>query len=118
MSFSNDKLPVTIHRSQKSDGFCIYSYVWKELSFFGEKAVGVGELFAVRKSGFRIFREKLQSPHPFFWAGFVLSGDKSPIEWAQTPFWKNTTVLIVFSITIILLLIVFVRKRQRRGSDG
>ena len=51
--------------------------------------------------------------HPFYWAGFVLSGDKSPIELSKNSFWKSTSGLIVFSVIIVLILIVFLTKKRK-----
>lgn len=50
--------------------------------------------------------------HPFYWAGFVLSGNESPIELGNKPFWKKPVLK-----TIILLFIVgigiYYRKKMR-----
>ncbi len=56
--------------------------------------------------------------HPFYWAGFILSGDKSPMELSKHPFWKSTSGLIVFSIIIMLILIVFWTKIRKKKADN
>jgi len=54
--------------------------------------------------------EKLQ--HPFYWAGFVLSGDNSPLHFVE-PFWTQTIlVMALLLILLILLVIILFRKRK------
>ncbi len=49
--------------------------------------------------------------HPFYWAGFVLSGDDAPINFSP-PFWKKPAFIIGASIVLLaLLMIVFKRKK-------
>lgn len=54
--------------------------------------------------------EKLK--HPFYWAGFVLSGNNSPIHFSE-PFWKQP----VFGIGLLFLLAVLLVIRRRKNKS-
>lgn len=56
--------------------------------------------------------ENLQ--HPFYWAGFVLSGDDSPVQLASSPFWDHPMfVFVLLGIAILIAVVLFVRKRKK-----
>ena len=42
--------------------------------------------------------------HPFYWAGFVLSGNDMPLSFSK-PFWKRTSFLIVGSLLLVVFLL-------------
>lgn len=50
--------------------------------------------------------------HPFYWAGFVLSGDDSPIHFS-TPFWKHPTFIIGLPILLIILVVIAYNRRKK-----
>jgi CHAT domain-containing protein len=58
--------------------------------------------------------ENLQ--HPFYWAGFVLSGDQSPIQLDTNIFWipSKTTIILIF---VAILTVVFFLLRRRKLLD-
>ncbi|RFN58917.1 CHAT domain-containing protein [Marixanthomonas ophiurae] len=59
--------------------------------------------------------EKLQ--HPFYWAGFVLSGDNSPIQFSK-PLWKQPLFYIILvSVLAILLVVIYFRKRKNNSTS-
>lgn len=50
--------------------------------------------------------------HPFYWAGFVLSGDNAPIHFSE-PFWKRSVFWIaLLSVLVILSIVVYFKKRR------
>src|SRR3546814_8253178 len=54
--------------------------------------------------------EKLK--HPFYWAGFILSGDDSPIHFPG-PFWKQP----IFGISLFsILAIVLIRSEEHKSE--
>jgi|SRR5690554_3989280 len=56
--------------------------------------------------------ENLQ--HPFYWAGFVLSGDDSPILLPEVPFWKKpVTFFGILALLGLGITMFFLRKRRR-----
>src|SRR5690606_519627 len=54
--------------------------------------------------------ENLQ--HPFYWAGFVLSGDESPIQLTAKSSWEASTVMVVLLILALLISLLFFLKRK------
>lgn len=56
--------------------------------------------------------ENLQ--HPFYWAGFVLSGDESPVQLTGNSFWGTSTVIFSAFIVAVLLAVVLFRRRRRK----
>ena len=54
--------------------------------------------------------------HPFYWAGFVLSGDESPVQLSKIPFWKQSGFWI-WALSILILGVVVVW-RMRSGRSG
>jgi len=57
--------------------------------------------------------EKLQ--HPFYWAGFVLSGDNAPIHFSE-PFWKQP-IFIILLVAVLVALLVFIYFRKRKNNS-
>lgn len=54
--------------------------------------------------------EKLQ--HPFYWAGFVLSGDNAPIHFSE-PIWQRPIFYCtLFVVLAVLLIFFYFRKRK------
>jgi len=50
--------------------------------------------------------------HPFYWAGFVLSGADSPIQISE-PFWKRPAVPILLLLAVVIPLgLVYFRKTK------
>ena len=62
-----------------------------------------------------VFFEELT--HPFYWAGFVLSGDDSPIHFS-TPFWKQPTFIIGLPVLLIILVVVAYNRKKKKGIKG
>src|SRR5690606_23760865 len=62
-----------------------------------------------------VFFEELT--HPFYWAGFVLSGDDSPIH-LSTPFWKQPTFIIGLPVLLIILVVVAYNRKKKKGIKG
>lgn len=58
--------------------------------------------------------ENLQ--HPFYWAGFVLSGDESPIQLASAPIWKKPMVIFPLLGVCILAALGVARAKRRNKS--
>lgn len=57
--------------------------------------------------------ENLQ--HPFYWAGFVLSGDESPIQLGSAPFWKKPMVIFpLLSVCILAAIGIFAVRRRNK----
>lgn len=50
--------------------------------------------------------------HPFYWAGFVLSGDESPVQ--ITSPWKTPVVITVVSIITLLIILIFYFRNSGR----
>lgn len=55
--------------------------------------------------------ENLQ--HPFYWAGFVLSGDQSPIQLDANIFWIPSKVIFILSLAAILIVSAFCLIRRK-----
>lgn len=53
--------------------------------------------------------------HPYYWAGFILTGDTNPIATA-TPWWIYS-LFIAASLLIILWLSVLVKKKKRKAYE-
>lgn len=52
--------------------------------------------------------------HPFYWAGFVLSGNDLPLNLSQ-PVWQRPVVQVIGGLLLVLLLVFAVFKKRRRG---
>lgn len=55
--------------------------------------------------------------HPFYWAGFVLSGDNAPIHFSE-PFWQKPIFIITLLIVLGTLLGLFYFKRRKYNSTS
>jgi|GEM_PF-2945737 len=55
--------------------------------------------------------------HPFYWAGFVLSGNNSPVHFSE-PFWKQPVFgIVLLSILTVLLVVGYLRKRKSKSTS-
>jgi len=54
--------------------------------------------------------ENLQ--HPFYWAGFVLSGDESPVQLTEHPFWQQPSVIFILAMVALLIAAAVLLKRR------
>ncbi len=55
--------------------------------------------------------------HPFYWAGFVHSGDNSPIHFSE-PFWKSPIFIIALLIVLVALLVTLYFRKRRNNSTS
>tara|TARA_R110000850_G_scaffold150497_1_gene273312 strand:- start:229927 stop:232977 length:3051 start_codon:yes stop_codon:yes gene_type:complete len=57
--------------------------------------------------------ENLQ--HPFYWAGFVLSGDNSPIQLEGKPLWQTHSIIVAIIVLLLVAILYFyIRKRNQK----
>ncbi|SRX55410.1 CHAT domain-containing tetratricopeptide repeat protein [Aequorivita sp. CIP111184] len=89
------------------------------LSFYKNLKKGQNKAQALQQAKLEYLKnaktEKLQ--HPFYWAGFVISGDNSPIHFSE-PFWQKPIVIIALLIVLAsLLVIVYSRKRKNNSTS-
>ncbi len=53
--------------------------------------------------------------HPFYWAGFVLSGDESPVQLTANSFWdKYTIIFILLFVAIAIGAVFFIKKGKNK----
>lgn len=55
--------------------------------------------------------ENLQ--HPFYWAGFILTGDDSPIQLVPAPFWQRPWFIILMVLAVIGVVFILVRRNKK-----
>lgn len=79
------------------------------IAFYKNLQEGQDKATALRQAKLNYLKntkdENLQ--HPFYWAGFVLSGDKSPIQLEANLSWKSSTVIFISILLAILTVIAF-----------
>lgn len=60
--------------------------------------------------------ENLQ--HPFYWAGFVLSGDESPVQLAGNSFWGGYKVIFILLIVALVITVSFFLKKRKKQTGS
>ena len=59
---------------------------------------------------------KNESPNPYFWSAFILSGNNDPIKFVTGSLIKNYTLLITVVILILFLVIIVQKIRKKRAA--
>ncbi|MDD4087252.1 MAG: CHAT domain-containing protein, partial [Bacteroidales bacterium] len=50
--------------------------------------------------------------HPFYWAGFILSGDITPLQLQQASFWYRYPILIAAMLFLVVVLVFILIKKK------
>jgi CHAT domain-containing protein len=89
------------------------------LSFYKNLQQGQDKAVALRQAKLDYLQqttdENLQ--HPLYWAGFVLSGDDTPVELPTSSLWRQSRSIggILLSILLITIVILVSKRRNRRN---
>jgi tetratricopeptide (TPR) repeat protein len=81
--------------------------------FYGNLSQGATRVESLRqaKLRFRVLNPMLV--HPRYWAGFVLSGDASPVSRAMPWWWMAGPVFVVTLVATVFLRVVHIRARLK-----
>jgi hypothetical protein len=88
------------------------------IAFYKNLQQGHDKAIALRKAKLSYLNntndENLQ--HPFYWAGFVLSGDESPIQLEANLSWESssTIIFILVAVTILAAVAFFLMRGRNR----
>jgi len=81
---------------------------YKHLKDGNDKA----EALQKAKQDFLSANENMSLDHPYYWAGFVMSGDISPIVDKK----NNTIWYVIGGGALILLVVLFYRKQKKQAA--
>src|SRR5690554_4280836 len=60
--------------------------------------------------------ENLQ--HPFYWAGFVLSGNETPVLLEEGVFWKNPIVYALVLVVLLVIILYFLNNKKKVSKNN
>lgn len=92
------------------------------IAFYKNLQQGHDKAIALRKAKLSYLNntndENLQ--HPFYWAGFVLSGDESPIQLEANLSWESssTIIFILVAVTILAAVAFFLLRRRKQITSA
>src|SRR5690606_21917298 len=86
------------------------------LSFYGHLKSGLSKAEALARAKHDFLANNPMKSHPFFWAGFVINGNTSPINDTVIPY-QQLWVAGGGLLSVIILLLLCQKKRRNRLSQ-
>lgn len=87
------------------------------LSFYGHLKSGLSKAEALARAKHDFLANNPMKSHPFFWAGFVINGNTSPINDTVIPY-QQLWVAGGGLFSVIILLLLWQKKRKNRLSQS
>lgn len=84
------------------------------IDFYKNLRNGQDKATALRQAKLRYLNnpENEMLQHPFYWAGFILSGDNTPLQLQQASFWYRYPILIAAMLFLVVVLVFILIKKK------